>query len=79
MQEKNVCPEIQKCDFWINFYDVIHVINKAAEGKCDAGDADKLSEGWERVSRTIALTYLELKAEESRCAEAGVAMGFAQQ
>lgn len=77
MQEREVGSAITG-GFWEQWRSLSDRLVYAKNGRGKAGDADEINRLWGQISRGIALTVLELKAEESRCAEAGVAMGFGQ-
>ena len=77
MQEREVGSAIT-LKFWEQWKGLDGLLSDAVSRRGKAGDADEINRLWGQISRSIALTVLELKAEESRCAAEGVAMGFGQ-
>ena len=76
-QEREVGSAITGA-FWDQWRSLNDRLVYARNGRGKAGDADEINRLWGEISRSIAMTYLELKAEEARCASEGVAMGFGQ-
>ena len=77
MQEREVGTAITM-KFWEQWKSLDGLLSDAVSRRGKAGDAAEINRLWEQISRGIALTVLELKCEETRCAAEGVAMGFGQ-
>lgn len=78
MQEKREVGSAINGAFWDQWRSLNDRLVYAKNGRGKAGDAAEINRLWEQISRGIALTVLELKAEEAHCAAQGVAMGFGQ-